>query len=810
MGNTILSLIVIGVLPVMASLILQLIFTSNTYEGIPYVKKQIIAGFVFGVLAIMGTEFGVPYNGAIINVRDSAPLCAGLIFGPFAGIISGIIGGVERWFCVYWGGGYYTRVACSIATVVSGFLAAVTRKYLFDDRSPNYDHAMIAAVVAEAFHMLMIFFTNINDIKRAFYYVYACTIPMVTLNALAVGLAVLITKQLDRRHAFDNDKQTPTISVRFLRYQIIVVLVAFITTTLIGYGIQKRISKQDTLEILNLSLADVEAEIIDQVDQAILQVNRLVANYIAEEPDVDLNSLISKYEVDEICVIDKNGIIIASSVPEDIGFNMAEAGEQSAEFMKLLEEDGPTEMVQAFMPTSKDESVYKKYSGVRIPDGFVQVAYNGYYMSDEIKGSLQNIANNRHVGETGSLLVLDKGNQVVSATKGSPLITDKVYNVIDFDKNNDEEYVMYEGTLNNEPYYYMLAYAENYTIISAIPKTEASFNKDISIYLNVLLQTEVFGALFVAIYLIIKNLIVKNIHTINDLLSLITEGNLNTVVNVKNTKEFEMLSDGINTTVDALKRYIAEANERIDSELRYAKEIQSSALPSLFPAFPDRKEFDIYALMDPAKEVGGDFYDFYMIDDETLVFLVADVAGKGIPASLFMMRAKSIIKTFAENKISVADIFTNANYELCDGNDAGMFVTAWMGFLNLKTGELKYANAGHNRPLLRRKDGTFEYLDSPPGFVLAGMEGIAFKEQQTVLEPGDEIFLYTDGVVEATNPDKELYGDLRLQACINMLIGQDAMSICKNVKEDVEKFYEGAPQFDDITELSLQYIRRMR
>ncbi|MBQ1567672.1 MAG: SpoIIE family protein phosphatase, partial [Erysipelotrichaceae bacterium] len=331
-----------------------------------------------------------------------------------------------------------------------------------------------------------------------------------------------------------------------------------------------------------------------------------------------------------------------------------------------------------------------------------------------------------------------------------------------------------------------------------------------SIYLNVLLQTEVFGALFVAIYLIIKNGIVKSIHMINDSLSTITEGNLDTVVDVRNTKEFSLLSDGINTTVDALKRYIAEANERIDTELRYAKEIQISALPTIFPAFPDRSEFDIYAIMDPAKEVGGDFYDFYMIDDETLVFLIADVAGKGIPASLFMMRAKSIIKTFAENKINVADIFTNANYELCDGNDAGMFVTSWIGFLNLRSGELKYANAGHNPPLLRRKDGIFEYLQGPPGFVLAGMEGVAYEEQRTTLEPGDEIFLYTDGVVEATNIDKKLYGEARLQECINEHIGEDSMTLCENIKQDVENFYEGAPQFDDITELSLQFKHLMK
>ena len=165
------------------------------------------------------------------------------------------------------------------------------------------------------------------------------------------------------------------------------------------------------------------------------------------------------------------------------------------------------------------------------------------------------------------------------------------------------------------------------------------------------------------------------------------------------------------------------------------------------------------------------------------------------------------IHTFAQNNIAVADIFTNANFQLCEGNDAGLFVTAWMGFLNLKTGELKYANAGHNYPMLRRKNGQFEYLKGPAGFVLGGMEGIAYKEQRLIMEPGDELFIYTDGVVEATNKDLELYGDDRLKVCLNKHIGENAEDICKSVKQDVDRFYSGAPQFDDITELSLQFLK---
>ncbi|MBQ2505103.1 MAG: SpoIIE family protein phosphatase, partial [Erysipelotrichaceae bacterium] len=300
----------------------------------------------------------------------------------------------------------------------------------------------------------------------------------------------------------------------------------------------------------------------------------------------------------------------------------------------------------------------------------------------------------------------------------------------------------------------------------------------------------------------------KQVIDVKESLGHIVEGNLDTVVNVRENREFDELSDDINQTVDKLKTLIKEADERISKELRYAQQIQMAALPNIFPPYPDRDEFDIFASMDPAKEVGGDFYDLYLLNDSTLVFLVADVSGKGIPASLFMMRAKTIIKKLAEGGVSVGDIFTNANYELCNGNASMMFVTSWMGFLNLKTGVLEYANAGHNPALIKRKGGEYEFLKGPAGFVLGGMEGIAYKKQSVVLEPGDEIFLYTDGVVEATNLDKELYGEERLKKCINSCAGMDARGICETISADVEEFYKGAEQFDDITELSLRFLKK--
>ena len=370
-----------------------------------------------------------------------------------------------------------------------------------------------------------------------------------------------------------------------------------------------------------------------------------------------------------------------------------------------------------------------------------------------------------------------------------------------------QNYGRYEIDIEGEPYYYTLINVDNYKIYAFYQKAEADFGKNQSTLMNTFMQTMVFGLLFVCIYYITKRLIVNNIDKVNASLDRITEGDLETVVDVKNNMEFISLSTGINSTVDSLKHFIKEANERIDSELKYAKEIQFSSLQTEFPAFPDHDEFDLYAIMDPAKVVGGDFYDFYMIDDQSLIFLVADVSGKSIPASLFMMRAKTMIRNYVETQISLGEVLTKANSRLCEGNDAGMFVTTWIGDLDLKTGELRYANAGHNLPLLKRKDSEFEYLKIPAGFVLAGMDGIKYKEQSLTIEPGDELFVYSDGVVEATNVNNELYGDDRLKDCLNTHTNESAQQLCESVLEDVNKFYEGAEQFDDITELSLKFLK---
>ena len=346
---------------------------------------------------------------------------------------------------------------------------------------------------------------------------------------------------------------------------------------------------------------------------------------------------------------------------------------------------------------------------------------------------------------------------------------------------------------------------EGYRAVAVLPEREAALSRNVSVGVTTAMQIVVFAALFVMIYFLINRLIVRNIYQINHSLGQITEGDLNTVVDVRSHVEFEDLSNDINSTVDTLKRYIADAAARIDAELAFAKAIQHSALPSVFPPYPHRGEFSLWATMHTAKEVGGDFYDFYFVDDDHLVFLVADVSGKGIPAAMFMMTAKTLLKSYAEAGLPVDEVFTRANEELCANNDAGMFVTAWMGCLNVKTGELTYANAGHNPPLIRRAGAEFAYLKERTGFVLAGMEGIRYRKMELQLSPGDTIFLYTDGVTEAANAEEALYGEARLLELLNRKQNAPAKELCEAVKADVDAFAGEAEQFDDITMLCLTW-----
>ncbi len=282
-------------------------------------------------------------------------------------------------------------------------------------------------------------------------------------------------------------------------------------------------------------------------------------------------------------------------------------------------------------------------------------------------------------------------------------------------------------------------------------------------------------------------------------------------LNIRTGDEVETLCDSVKQMESDINTYIANLTavtaekERIGAELNVATQIQADMLPRIFPAFPEKKEVDLYATMDPAKEVGGDFYDYFLVDDDHLALVMADVSGKGVPAALFMVIAKTLIKNRAQLGESPAVILKNVNEQLCEGNEAELFVTVWLAIIEISTGKGIAANAGHEHPVLKRADGKYELVIYKHSPTVAIMNGINFREHTFELHPGDRLFVYTDGVPEATNAHNELFGTDRMLAALNRNPEASPKELLTTLKKDIDLFVGDAPQFDDITMLNFCY-----
>lgn len=327
--------------------------------------------------------------------------------------------------------------------------------------------------------------------------------------------------------------------------------------------------------------------------------------------------------------------------------------------------------------------------------------------------------------------------------------------------------------------------------------------------------------IFIAAFILITGIVIllsnrfarkltKPLAALEDDVTKISSGDLAHQAAVTTNDEIGDLAVAFNTMTGSLRRYIADLTtvtaekERIGAELNVAKHIQASMLPCIFPAFPERSELDIYATMTPAKEVGGDFYDFFLIDDDHLAMVMADVSGKGVPAALFMVIAKTLLKNCAQTGLSPKAVLEKVNNQLCTGNDAEMFVTVWLGILEISSGHMTCANAGHEYPVIMRAGGDYELIKDKHGFVLAGMEGSRYREYELDVRQGEKLFLYTDGVPEATNAQNELFGTERMLAALNRHKNTTCEALLTAMKDEINAFVGSAPQFDDITMLSLE------
>ena len=785
-----------------------LIDKHTDFKKLPYITKQIIIGVLFGGVSAFASSYGVEWLGAIVNVRDAAPLSAGLIFGAPSGIISGFIGGLYRWFSVYWGGGPYTRVACSIATILAGFMAAGLRKLMFDNKKPTWGYGVCIAVTCEVIHMILIFITNMDNSSKAFEFVKGATTPMIIGNALAVGFAIIIVSLLSHE-GFGFRKDNEQISSTFQRWLLACIVIAYLVTSAFTYILQNGIVKIETQEVFTTAIGDVEADVKEKSDEQLLSIADNIKKEYERDPNASLSELANKYGVVEINIINSDGVITKSTDDSVVNVYDMNSNDQSREFIEMMKIKN--KFVQEYCQRGED-SDWRKYAAVKLADGgFIQVGYNAEQFHKMLNEFVADVTKNRHVGTNGFVAVLDEQLCLVTDTDNDYF--GKNVSVIGIDPPDEmkagkaatalyDADIIYAESDVVEEYKYVFKFVEGYCIIAAMPKAEVVFMRDASLYTSIFMQVIIFATLFIFIYILIKKVIINNLKKVNDTLGQITEGDLNVTVDVRSNREFASLSDDINSTVSTLKMYIAEAAARIDKELEYAKQIQLSALPT---NFPEDEDYKVYAQMIAAKEVGGDFYDFYKLNDTTVAILVADVSGKGIPAAMFMMTAKTILKDLAESGMAVNEIFTKANEKLCESNESGMFVTAWMGILDLTTGKMQFANAGHNPPVLKRADGNFEYMRTRAGFILAGMSGVSYRVGELTLQPGDRLFLYTDGVSEATNARNELYGEDRLLKFMNQNATLDAVSLLPAFKANIDEFVGDAPQFDDITMLMFDY-----
>ena len=799
----ILKLLLVSLIPVGCATVLVYVKLHTNFSKWKKIWQILLIAGVFGATSILGTVLSIRTPaGPAINVRDASPIIAGLLFNGPAAIIAGIIGGVYRFVAAYWDPTLAaTQIACSVATIFSGIITALIRKYIFNNHFCKWYYGVFIAVLVEDFHMLMVFLTYMKDIEFAYTTVRDCILPMMLANAIAVVLASFASAIV----AKDNPFKKPSKPMKLIsQVQLIVsgsILVAYFAISLFTYGAIANITHNNMQRTFANTINDVVSDVDLRVDEVVKQKVEDVQKFLdkkletSEDMTAAINEAVNTYDISEVNIIGSDNIIKLSTHASYLGYDMAGQA-QSNEFTYLLTGTTNDVYVQDYQIAGSGE-MFAMYAGAILKENTQQYKYFQIGLYEQKYFNLLNLniedcALYRHINEKGFIVVTDQNGFVRSTSEISPF-DDK----IEFSKLNDKKFKFSKDGKDYE-YYTKEVIAQGYHIIAFGDVEECDLPTSIGFLGMSTVEIFIFMLFYCVIFVNIKRAVVSKIENISGALNQITEGNLDVVVNERSSFEMNSLSDDINKTVFTLKENARKQAEKNAEELRFAKTIQYSVLPT---NFPKNDKFEIFASMDTAKEVGGDFYDFYYIDREHVAIQIADVSGKGVPAAMFMMQAKSIIKNLVESGMPIDEAYTEANRQLCEHNEAEMFVTAWLAVVNLSNGHVDFVNAGHNPPLIKAENGGFEYLKSKAGFVLGGFDGFKYKAQSVDIKPGSKIYLYTDGVTEAMSVKKELYAEERLQKILMSDLSLDAQETCKNVLEDVRKFTKGAEQSDDITML---------
>ena len=516
------------IVPILLNCILVLaVYLSDKYTAVKkmtYIKKQVIIGILFGCVSAFASGYGVNWLGTVVNVRDAAPLTAGLVFGAPAGIISGFIGGLYRWFSVYWGGGTYTQLACTVATILAGFMAAGLRKLMFDDKKPTWGYGICIAVVCEVIHMILIFLTNMDDSSYAFEFVKGATLPMILGNAAAVGCAILIVSLLSHER-FARNKGSERIAHTFQRWLLVCILIAYFVTSTFTYILQNGIVRIETQKVFTTAIGDVETDIKEKSDAQLLGIAKQVKREYESNKGISLDVLIEKYDVVEINVVNPDGWIINSTEKDVINKFDMNSKEQSKEFVDMMKVQ--KSFVQEYRPKGIDETVWRKYAAVRLSDGgFIQVGYDAQQFHQMLNGFVVDVTKNRHVGNRGFIAVCNDQLRMLTENEYAGMHISSIgIDPPDEMKAGKTATALYYADIVDgktdlsEKYMYVFKFVEGYCIVAAMPEEEAMFMRDASTYTSIFMQVLIFATLFVFIYILIKRVIINNLKKINDTLA---------------------------------------------------------------------------------------------------------------------------------------------------------------------------------------------------------------------------------------------------------------------------------------------------
>lgn len=822
--------------PTLLTIAVTLLLRLKSAAKIPNSVRQTAIGVLFAAAGIILMQLQRYTPELAEYLSDVIPVCAAFVFGAPAGIIAAALKGAAFLLTSVFAGWSRTATADFITMLSAGAAACLIQRFFRRGKRPSVSGAMLFGIVGEGTHLLLLFLTNLDSVTDA-YYIADRHIYMAAVSPLAIAAALCVHALLNKHNPFAlRKREERSISSSIVRNLVIGIIIAYILTGAMTFAIQTNDVIMQTSEDLNsqLDTLDTEFDTMFQIEMT------KTMNAIAYYPDIrmleplytlssgDITALYERknisdkstaevlrfyadlYDVSQINVLDKNKTVLYSSKPDDIG--------------KVIQDENIYQAINknnSYVEARVSENGYAcssirffNESDVLKDAKYLQILYTQDFLSQKIKSYVSDSSEPFNIGETGFIAILPmEADEHGQRRPINSLLAESAISIPDgiktFAPENYAENTLSSARWDDTRYYFYYRERAGYYCLSVMKYKSVMLQRNLSVMIVLLMELEIFTIAFLMIYSGIHIHITRNLRRVNGKLDEIRAGKLDTWLDVRPNREFVQLSDSINATVDTLEHYIAAEAARIDGELALAHTIQTNALPNVFPPYPNRREFEIYASMTPARKVGGDFYDFFFTDDDKLAFVIADVSGKGIPAALFMMTARATLKNLALQGNSLQDVFDTANKRLYESNPSLQFVTVWMGILDLRLGMLSYVNAGHTAPVLIR-NGETALLAERSGFVLAGKRGSRYRSKELQLQPNDMLLMYTDGVTEAFNNAGELYGEKRLRALCGGAAGVDAQTLCETVKASVDAFSDGCTQADDITMLAIRYKGSVR